>query len=108
MLPVAYDFDFSGAVNTSYAVPPPDYGVRNVRTRKFLAYCELQDEFPGALAVLLEKKEAIYGLYHDEIGKLMHPDVVRETLRYFDEFYDLVRTPKDAQRNVFDRCIRRG
>ena len=108
MLPVAYDFDFSGAVNTSYATPPPDYGVPNVRTRKFLAYCELQDEFPGALAVLQEKKEAIYGLYHDEIGKLMDPGVVRETLEYFDDFYNNVRTPKDAKRNVFDRCIRRG
>jgi hypothetical protein len=108
MLPVAYDFDFSGAVNTSYATPPPDYGVPNVRTRKFLAYCELQDEFPGALAVLQEKKEAIYGLYHDEIGKLMDPGVVRETLEYFDDFYNNVRTPKDAKRNLFDRCIRRG
>ena len=38
VLPVAYDFDFSGAVNTSYAVPPPDYGVPNVRTRKFMGY----------------------------------------------------------------------
>jgi len=108
MLPVAYDFDFSGAVNTSYAVPPPDYGVPNVRTRKFLGYCELQDEFPGALAVLLAKKEAIYALYHDEIGKLMNPGVVRETLGYFDDFYKDVRTPNDAKRNVFDRCIRRG
>jgi hypothetical protein len=108
MLPVAYDFDFSGAVNTSYATPPPDYGVPNVRTRKFMGYCELQDEFPGALAVLQEKKEAIYALYHDDIGKLMDPGVVRETLRYFDDFYNDVRTPKDAKRNVFDRCIRRG
>jgi hypothetical protein len=89
-------------------VPPPDYGVPNVRTRKFMGYCELKDEFPGALAVLQQKKEAIYGLYHDEIGKLMNPDVVRETLRYFDDFYNDVRTPKDAQRSVFDRCIRRG
>jgi len=108
ILPVAYDFDFPVAVNTSYAVPPPDYGVPNVRTRKFMGYCELKDDFPAALAVLQEKKEAIYGLYHDEIGKLMNPDVVRETLRYFDDFYNDVRTPKDAQRNVFDRCIRHG
>jgi len=107
MLPVAYDFDFSGAVNTSYAVPPPDYGVPNVRTRKFLGYCELRDEFPAAVAVMQEKKDAIYALYHDEIGKLMKPDVVRETLEYFDDFYKDVRTPNDAKR-LFDRCIRRG
>jgi hypothetical protein len=108
ILPVAYDFDFAGAVNTSYAVPPPDYGVPNVRTRKFMAYCELRDEFPAALAVLQEKKDAIYALYHDEVGKLMNPNVVKETLQYFDDFYKDVRTPNDAKRNVFDRCIRRG
>jgi hypothetical protein len=107
ILPVAYDFDFSGAVNTSYAVPPPDYGVPNVRTRKFMGYCELADAYPAALAVLQEKKEAIYGLYHDEIGKLMDPGVVRETLNYFDDFYKDVRTPNDAKR-LFDRCVRRG
>jgi hypothetical protein len=108
MLPVAYDFDFAGAVNTSYAVPPPNYGVPNVRTRKFMGNCELVDEFPAALAVLQDKKEAIYALYHDEVGKLMNPGVVRETLQYFDDFYKDVRTPNDAKRNVFDRCIRRG
>ena len=107
MLPVAYDFDFAGAVNTSYAVPPPDYGVPNVRTRKFMGYCELRDEFPSALAVLQEKKDAIYALYHDEIGKLMNPNIVRETLEYFDDFYKDVQKPNDAKR-VFDRCIRRG
>jgi hypothetical protein len=107
MLPVAYDFDFAGAVNTSYAVPPPDYGVPNVRTRKFMGYCELRDEFPSALAVMQEKKDAIYALYHDEIGKLMNPNIVRETLEYFDDFYKDMQKPNDAKR-VFDRCIRRG
>ena len=85
----------------------PDYGVPNVRTRKFMGYCEIRDEFPAAVAVLQEKKDAIYALYHDDIGKLMKPDVVRETLEYFDDFYKDVRTPNDAKR-LFDRCIRRG
>jgi hypothetical protein len=108
ILPVAYDFDFSGAVNTSYAVPPPNYGVPNVRTRKFMASCELRSEFPAALAQLQAKKDAIYALYHDDIGKLMDQRVVRETLDYFDAFFNDVRTPGDAKRNVFDRCIRPG
>ena len=108
MLPVAYDFDFAGAVNTSYATPPENYGVPNVRTRKFMASCELRPEFAGAHAVLQETTDAIYALYHDEIGTLMNPNVVRETLEYFDDFYRDVRTPNDAKRNIFDRCIRPG
>jgi hypothetical protein len=106
ILPVAYDFDYAGAVNASYAVPPPNYNVPNVRTRKFLGYCELAPEFPGAVNLLVEKKEAIYALYRDDVGKLMSPSVVRSTLEYFDDFYDSVRSQKDAERNVFRNCIR--
>ena len=106
ILPVAYDFDYAGAVNASYAVPPPNYGVPNVRTRKFMASCEISPECPGAVARMQEKKEAIYALYHDEIGKLMSPNIVKETLGYFDEFYDRVRTPQEAEKNVFRNCIR--
>jgi hypothetical protein len=106
ILPVAYDFDYAGAVNASYAVPPPNYGVPNVRTRKFLASCEIAAEFPAAVAKLVEKKDAIYALYRDEIGKAMDPRVVRETLAYFDEFYEDVRTPQDAERNIFRKCIK--
>jgi hypothetical protein len=106
ILPVAYDFDYAGAVNASYAVPPPNYGVPNVRTRKFLASCEISPEFPGAVNRLVEKKDAIYALYHDEIGKLMSPSVVRQTLEYFDDFYDQVKSQNDAERNIFRKCIK--
>jgi hypothetical protein len=107
ILPVAYDFDYAGAVNASYAVPPPNYNVPNVRTRKFLAYCELAPEFPSAVAKLVEQKDAIYALYRDEVGKLLNPSVVMSTLEYFDDFYEQVRTPQDAERNVFRKCVRR-
>lgn len=106
VLPVAYDFDYAGAVNAWYAAPPPNYGVRNVRTRKFMAPCEIAGEFPGALAKFMEKKEAIYALYRDPVGSLLPPKLVKETLEYFDDFYDKVRTPEEAKKNVFDRCIR--
>ena len=36
----------------------------------------------------------------------MSPNVVRETLGYFDDFYDKVRTPKDAEKNIFRNCIK--
>ena len=107
VLPVVYDFDYSGAVNAPYAVPPPNYNVPNVRTRKFLGYCELAPEFPSAVAALVEKKDAIYALYRDEVGKLLRPHIVKSTLEYFDDFYDQVRTPQDAERNIFRKCIRR-
>jgi hypothetical protein len=53
----------------------------------------------------IEKKQAIYALYSDEVGKLMKPNIVRETTEYFDDFYDAVKSQGDAQRNVFRYCI---
>ena len=107
VLPVVYDFDYSGAVNAPYAVPPPNYNVPNVRTRKFLAPCELAPEFPAVVAALVEQKDAIYALYRDEVGKLLNPSVVRSTLEYFDDFYEQVRNPQEAERNIFRKCVRR-
>jgi hypothetical protein len=108
ILPVAYDFDFAGAVNTAYAAPPPHYQMQSVRQRKFVGPCGISAEYPGALAVFMEKKAAIYALYSDKdpIGRLMDQRVARETLRYFDDFYDATRTPERATSNVFNYCIK--
>jgi len=76
-----------------------------VRTRKFLGPCEIAPEFPGAVNQFIEKKQAIYALYSDEVGKLLKPNIARETLGYFDDFYDDVKSQADAQRNIFRYCI---
>ncbi len=104
--PVAYDFDFSGAVNAPYASVDPQLhrDIRRVRQRLFRGYCALAPHYPAAAALFLEKKDAIYALYRDDIGKLLEPDIVKETLEYFDEFYDAIKTPADAER-VFRNCV---
>jgi hypothetical protein len=105
LFPIAYDFDFSGAVWTPYASPPPNYGIRSVRERKFVGPCGVAAEYPKAIALFQEKKDAIYALYRDDIGKLMDRESVGETLRYFDDFYETIKTPQAAKRNLIDRCV---
>ena len=105
ILPVAYDFDYAGAVNASYATPDPILRMRNVRQRKFRGYCAIADQYPRLLPLFREKKEAIYALYHDEIGRLMDEKRVKETLSYFDEFYEMIATPASAQRAFLFDCV---
>jgi hypothetical protein len=105
LFPIAYDFDFAGAVNTPYAAPPPNYGIRSVRERKFIGPCGVAEEYPKAVALFQQKKDAIYALYRDEVGQLMDRESVGETLRYFDEFYEAIKSPRDVQRNIIDRCV---
>ncbi|MEA2766357.1 MAG: hypothetical protein QOK07_2761 [Gemmatimonadaceae bacterium] len=107
VMPIAYDFDFSGAVNARYATPPEILHIASVRYRLFRGYCTDPASFARAFAVFVEKKPQIYALYNDEIGKLIDPVTVKETLRYFDEFYETINDPRSARRSIIEPCIAR-
>ncbi len=103
--PIAHDFDFSGAVNARYATVPPQLPIRTVRDRLFRGYCVPPAEFAKVFALFNAKKDAIYGLYRDPIGKLLPDDVVKRTLEYFDDFYKTINNPKDAKHDIIDACM---
>jgi hypothetical protein len=103
--PIVYDFDFSGAVNASYATVDPSLRIRSVRERVYRGYCVPESTYPEVIALFNAKKDAIYGLYRDTVGKLMRPDDVRETLRYFDDFYTTLNNPRDFRSTIVQSCI---
>jgi hypothetical protein len=107
VLPIAYDFDFAGAVNARYAVPDSSLRIPNVRRRLFRGYCVDAASYARAFALFTEKKPQIYALYADEIGKLIDVGTVKETLRYFDEFYETISDPRSARRSIIEPCISR-
>jgi len=103
--PVAYDFDWSGVVNTRYAVPSPLLRIKKVTERLMRGYCTSPANFDQAFALFRAKKDAIYALYHDSFASLMRPDDVKYTLKYFDEFYETIENPRFAKRYVVDACL---
>ena len=105
-LPVAYDFDFSGAIATNYATPDPKLAIQNVKMRLFRGYCVPAEEYQKVIAKFNEQKAAIYALYTDDIGKMMKPKVVENTLRYYDEFYKTINDPKRVKREIGDDCVK--
>jgi len=105
--PVAYDFDFAGAVNARYAVPDINVNIPNVRRRIFRGYCTDVGAYAKVFALFKEKKPEIYALYGDEIGKLLDEGTVKETLRYFDEFYETINDPRSARRSIVESCVHR-
>lgn len=107
MIPVPYDFDYSGAVNTAYATTNPVLPIKNVRQRLFRGFCSDADQFAKVFSLLNQKKASIYSLYNDPIGKLLRLDVANETRAYFDEFYRIINTPELARAEILTRCLRR-
>jgi hypothetical protein len=105
LFPVAYDFDYTGAVSPVYARPDPRFGQRRMRDRHFRGYCSLAGEYLALLPLFREKRAEINALYRDEVGRLLAPAVVNETLAYFDEFYEMIETPASAERGFLRDCV---
>ncbi|HJU64529.1 MAG TPA: hypothetical protein VJ596_02580, partial [Gemmatimonadaceae bacterium] len=97
---VPYDFDFSGAVNARYATPPPQLPIRSVRQRIYRGHCAPAAEYAKVFALFKEKKDAIYALYRDPIGQLLNEQTRKQTLEYFDDFYEVIESPGVAQREI--------
>jgi len=107
-VPVAYDFDFSGAVNTRYATVDPSLAIKRVRDRQYRGYCLPEDTYQPTFDLFKAKKDSIYALYKDPIGRLLLGDRAKETLEYFDEFYATITSARDAKREIIGRCIGGG
>jgi hypothetical protein len=102
--PVAYDFDQAGAINTSYATPDPKLGIRSVTDRLYRGLCVPSDTVTKILGQLKEKRPAIMALYADTIGKLIEKGGVRESERWFDEFYKDMSNPRIVKGDVLEKC----
>ncbi len=102
--PVAYDFDFAGAINAEYATVDPSLRVKQVRDRQYRGYCTTPEDLAPVISMFNEKKPAIYALYDDEIGKLMDKRVVKETLKFYDEFYKTINDPRLVKRSILSDC----
>jgi len=82
---IPYDFDWTGFVNPSYAIPIEETGLENVRQRLFTGVCREQDIYLKRLAVFSEKKEEFYSVINefphlDQRGK-------KDVTTYLDGFF---------------------
>ncbi len=82
---VPYDFDWSGLVNASYAIPAENVGVENVRQRIFMGICRSKEVFQKDVKIFLDKKDEFYRIVN-EFPYLKEKDK-RYVLDYLDEFF---------------------
>ncbi|MEA3245240.1 MAG: hypothetical protein U9Q74_03680 [Gemmatimonadota bacterium] len=104
--PVAYDFDFSGLVNTRYATPDPRLGIRRVTDRLHRGPCKPLDEWKPVFAYFQSKRAAIdsvYGTIPD-----LSPGRAKDARSYLDDFWKVIANDRDAKAEIVDRCQKLG
>ena len=107
--PVPYDFDYSGLVNTTYALPPPHMGITTVRDRIYQGPCRTQEE----VAPYFEKFRAVradIATMYDSLPDFLDSGQKKKAISYLDQFYKTIDSPGDIK-NIFTTsrlCLRHG
>jgi hypothetical protein len=104
-VPIAYDFDFAGAVNARYATVDPSLPIHRVRDRLYRGYCLPNGVYGPTFELFKARRDSIYALYRDPIGHLLAGDRAKETLEYFDEFYKTIEDQREAKREIINKCL---
>lgn len=100
---VPYDFDMSGLVNASYAIPDRAFGIKSVRDRVYRGPCRPLNEVEPIIAQFRVQKNNILALFES------FPDLTREMRRdardYLQEFFRDLDRPSEVK-NIFvsGRC----
>jgi len=99
---VPYDFDSSGIVNAHYAAPPAELKVRTVRQRLFRGFCAHNVTIPQAVERFQDKKPEIMALFEND------PNLTDKnranTIKYIEDFYEIIDNPKKLEKNITDKC----
>ncbi|MEM1381180.1 MAG: hypothetical protein AAGH41_11225 [Pseudomonadota bacterium] len=102
LIPVPYDFDFSGLVDTAYAAPPSRFKLRSVRDRKYRGFCNYTEQTRAAIALFQEREQALLAEI-DQITDLSDSQKGKAR-RYIESFFKDIATPERAERNILNAC----
>ena len=105
-LPVAYDFDWSGVVNATYARPDPKLGTKHVRERVYRGACRPVDSLASAIGRIMIARGAI----RDAFTTLpdVEPKRLEDVLRYLDDGFRMFERPQDFKHEMSRACSRDG
>jgi len=103
---IAFDFDWSGAVDARYANPDSRLKIRRTTDRLFRGPCYTVEQLKPALESFVKKKDAIDGV----LAKVpaLSPDLQKRMLKWNAEFWKLAADPKAAQKEFSYGCQKAG
>ncbi len=93
---VPYDFDYSGIVNATYAVPTESLGITSVTERLYRGFGREMSELKVMAQFFLAKREQIYALINE--NTLLATNQKKEMITFLDSFYDNIARDADLDR----------
>lgn len=106
LYPIAYDFDFSGLVNTRYATPDARLGIKRVTERLHRGPCKPLETWKPIFAEFQKQRAAIDSVY----GTIpqMKPARAKDAKDYLKDFWETIANDRAAKREIVDVCQKQG
>jgi len=104
LVPVPYDFDYSGLVNAPYAVPPDVLPVRRVTQRLYRGFCVHNEALDGAIARFRAQEGAIRALIDNQAE--LDGRTSNRMQKFLDGFFQTIGDPDKRARNIDKACLK--
>jgi hypothetical protein len=101
--PVPYDFDYSGLVNTYYAIPSEFTGLKSVRERMYLGPCRQGNSYVAAAEHLEQCRDEIFALIEE--FQYLDQKYKDEMIDYIQEYFDFSENKRVLTATFGRSCI---
>lgn len=106
LLPISYDYDWSGLVNPRYAFPDPKLKIKRVTDRLFRGPCKPLAEWKPVFAQFASKRATIDSIYAS-IPQLK-PNKVKDAKEFLNDFWKTIGDDRQAKYEIVEECQKQG
>lgn len=103
LVPVPYDWDFSGLVDTPYATAPDSINVTSVRQRRYRGFCRHNGEARAAIADARARQAPLMATFASVPG--MDPRTAKKASAYLGGFFADIATDASAEAKLIKTCL---
>jgi hypothetical protein len=102
VIPVPYDFDSAGLVDTPYAAPPEGLPITKVSQRLYRGFCRHNDLLEDVRQQTLAQEGALRALIENE--ERLFSNSKKEAIKYLAGYFETAKNPEKFQKNVIAQC----
>jgi len=103
VIPIPYDFDFSGLVDTPYATPPDALHISSVRQRQYRGYCSQNGEALAVAAQFRAERPQMLAVLASTPG--LDPKTIQRATDFLAGFFNDISTDQSVQSKVLKTCL---
>jgi hypothetical protein len=102
VVPIPYDFDFSGFVDPSYATPPDVLNISSVRERVYRGYCVHNAEALAAARQMRNSRPQLLAALASTPG--LEPATQARAIKFLDGFFAQIASDDAVNSRLLSRC----